>query len=287
MRAPPLLPITAVAIGGVLAMGAINAVTKSPQLLERAQAFAEGTPPPTADAKPPLPGAPTAQTATTPTPGGVTPATTSANLPPACTLSPKDLAKEAGLSQSELETLQNLSARRGQLDDREKALDLQIQLLEAADAKVDAKLKTLTTLKDQVQGLLGQADAKAAAEIDSLVIVYAKMKPRDAAAIMSTLDDKVRIPVAAKMKEKDLSAILAQMPVSEAKKVTELLANRFAAAKAMSEAVKNPAPEAAATDTAPAKPQGATPAKTANAPPAQGQPQSQQKSPPPAIGKKG
>jgi flagellar motility protein MotE (MotC chaperone) len=243
MRAPPILPITAVAVVGVLAMSGLNAIDKAPKLLQQAKAFAEGAKPADPAAKPAegqtaLPGQ---------TPAGQTPASGqqpgAPNLPVACAVSPTDLAKEAGLSPSELQALQNLSARRGQLDDREKALETQIELLNAADAKVEAKLAALTKLKSDVQALLGQADAQSQGEVDRMVIVYSKMKPKDAAAIITTLDDKIRVPIAAKMKEKDLSAILSQMPTLEAKKLTELLANRFADAKRMSEALTNPPPE--------------------------------------------
>jgi flagellar motility protein MotE (MotC chaperone) len=243
MRAPPLLPITAVALTGVLAMSAINAFDLAPKFMARASAFAQSAKAPgAADAKKApeadkgAPGADKTADAAKDKP----PAT---NMPPACAVPAGELAKEAGLSPAELQALQNLSARRGQLDDREKALDTQIQLLNAADAKVETKLKALTQLKSEVQALLGQADQKSNAEIDRLVTVYSKMKPKDAAAIMTALDDKIRVPVAAKMKEKDLSAILAQMPTLEAKKLTELMANRFAPAKTMSEALANPPPE--------------------------------------------
>lgn len=252
MRAPPILPLTAVAIGGVLALNGLYAVDKLPAFIERSKAWAEGAAAPAAaPAKPAQSsGQPPAQPQK---PSMPAPGAAGSSAPPVCAPSPAELAKEAGLSPGELQTLQNLSARRGQLDDREKALDMQIQLLGAAEAKVDGKLKALTALKAELKTLLGQADQQSATEIDRLVIVYSKMKPRDAAAIMATLDDKVRIPVAAKMKDKDLSAVLSQMPTSEARKLTESLANRFAPLKAMSQTLSNPPPEQAPAE-APAKP---------------------------------
>ena len=151
------------------------------------------------------------------------------------------------MSPGELQVLQNLGARRGQLDDREKALDTQLQLLAAAEAKVDAKLKAVTAVKAQIQGLIGQADSQQQADVDRLTQVYQKMKPRDAAAVMATLDDRVRIPVAAKMKDSALAAILSQMPTAEAKKLTESLAQRADNAKqALNAAVNAPAAPAVA-----------------------------------------
>jgi hypothetical protein len=101
--------------------------------------------------------------------------------------------------------------------------------------------------------LLGQADQQEQAEIDRLVTVYEKMKPANAAAVFATLDDKVRIPVAAKMKVSALSQILSQMSPADAKKLTESLAHRYSAAQTLSEAAEAP-PPGPPKDAAPASP---------------------------------
>ena len=233
--APRLLPLIAIAIGGVLAVKTLSGVQALPDLFAATRARAEEAPAGArhkthGDAEP----APVQAAALPPTP---------ASRPtPACIQSPTDLAREAGVSPGELQVLQNLGARRGQLDDREKALDTQLQLLAAAEAKVDAKLKAVTAVKAQIQGLIGQADSQQQADVDRLTLVYQKMKPRDAAAVMATLDDRVRIPVAARMKDSALAAILSQMPTAEAKKLTESLAQRADNAKqALNAAVQMPA----------------------------------------------
>jgi len=245
---PRLLPLVAVAIGGVIAIKALSDFSALPQVFAAAGARAEEAPSPAKHAGP-LPAVIGAAVAA---PASV----------PACAQSPAELAKAAGLSPGELQTLQNLGARRGQIDDRERLLDTQLQLLAAAEAKVDSKMKALNGVKAQIQALLGQADQQEQAEIDRLVTVYEKMKPADAAAVFATLDDKVRIPVAAKMKEAALAQILAKMPTVEAKKVTESLAHRYSAAQTLSEAAEAPAQP-------PAKDAAATPppAKVAAASP--------------------
>jgi flagellar motility protein MotE (MotC chaperone) len=259
MRAPPLLPLTAIAIGGVLSLAALRGLEATPSILSAITARAEGAPTApsrtTAGGKTAAPAATAAlpEGAAQPAPGSAAAPQTGPSSPPVCATSPAELAKQAGLSPGELQALQNLSSRRGQLDDRERALDTQLQLLAAADTKIDGKLKALTALKAEIQGLLGLGDGKAQAEIDRLVIVYSKMKPKDAGAIMAQLDDKVRIPVAAKMKEKDLAAILSQMPTAEAKKITETLAARYNTVKQVAESLQNPPPEPPPAADAPAK----------------------------------
>jgi len=288
VRAPRLLPLVGVAVGGVLAVKALSGVAHMPDLIQGARAFAEGiapaktqdagktpassAPDPNAPVLPPglspkavpLPGSPEAIAA-----AANAQAQAQQSLPKlACPTSPTELARDAGLSPAELQVLQSLGARRGQLDQREQDLDVQGQLMSAAEAKLDAKLQALANMKAELQKLLSDGDAKKAAEIDNLVTVYAKMKPAAAAQRMSLLDDSVRLPIAAKMKPAVLSAILGQMSPTDAKEITEKLAGRLEskvladarqavsgqppAANAQAAAKAPPAPAAQAANTPPA-----------------------------------
>lgn len=254
-KVPRILPLVAVAIGGVIAVKAVTDLNGAQDLLSlgASKARAEGAKADPVKADP-------AKLAPVKPGDAAGQAMTSAAKPPApvCAPSAAQIAKEAGLSPGELQVLQSLGQRRGELDDRERALSTQIQLIAAAETKVDAKLKALNDLKGEIKGLLGQIDSQEQQEVDRLVIVYSKMKPADAAAIMAQLDDKVRIPVAAKMKEAALAAVLSKMAPADAKKITENLAHRFAVAKAAADAINNPAAAAAA---APAQTAAAQPAK--------------------------
>jgi flagellar motility protein MotE (MotC chaperone) len=208
-----LMPVVAIAAGGLLAVKALAGAEALPNLLG-GPAHAEGAP---AKAAPKAPVGSTAPVQ------AVRPAPAVACLPTAAIL-----AKEAGVSPSELRILQTLGERRGQLDAREQAMDTQIKLLSAAELKLDAKVKALTALKAELQALTTQANAQKAAEADRLVTVYEKMKPKAAAPIFAQLDDGVRLPVAAKLRPQTLAAILAEMSPAEAKKLTERLAARLA-----------------------------------------------------------
>ena len=196
-RIPRLLPLTAVAIGGVLA---INAFAHGPDLLSAAKAFAEDVGP-----------AKAANTAAVAANATVASAPAAPKPAPVCAPTASELAKEAGLSPAELQVLQSLGDRRGQLDQREQDLDTQVQLIAAAEAKLDARIKEMNGLKTDIQSLLGQADDQQAAETGRLIRVYEAMPPKDAAGRLALMDDAVRLPIAAKMKERTLAAILAKM----------------------------------------------------------------------------
>ena len=241
---PRILPLVGVAIGGVIAANALSGAHAIPQLLSATQAMA-------AQALAQKPAAPAAAT-----PGANATAAVAngqsavLKLPPACAPSAADLAKAAGLSPAELQVLQSLQSRSSQIDDRAKDLDTEVQLLNAAEVKLDAKLKAMNGLKADIQALMGQADQKTQADVDRLVVVYSKMKPQDAAAVMAQLDDKVRLPIAAAMKPQVLSAILGKMGTMDAKVLTEKLANRFAAVQALAQAANAPAAAGASAPSA-------------------------------------
>ena len=249
---PRILPLAGVAVVGVLAVNFLSGARSVPDMLTGARAFAEEL----AGGKP---AAESAAEKGTPAVAGGKPAAV-------CAPTAAELARQANLSPAELRILQSLGDRRGQLDAREQDIDVQLQLLVAAEAKVDARVKALEALKGDVQKLLGQADAQQEAEVTRLVAVFSAMKAKDAAARFTLLEDSVRLPIAAKMKERTLAAILAQMPAPEAKKLTESLARRFAASAALADARAAVAPEPAPAATAQATPPSRAPAARPPAP---------------------
>ena len=248
---PRILPLVGVAIVGVMGINALAGAQSLPDMVSGARAFAEEA------ANSVKPGAKPEEKAAT---GAAKDAVATAVLPPAakpaavCAPTAAELAKEAGLSPAELQVLQSLGARRGQLDKREQDMDVQLALMAAAEAKLDAKIKALTGMKGDIAKLMVDADAKEQAEIDRLVKVFEGMKPKDAAPRMVLLDDSVRLPIAAKMKERALSPIIAAMPPMEAKKLTEALAGRFADVKRVAAAANAAVAAPAAPAQAAAKP---------------------------------
>ncbi len=260
-KLPRLLPLIAIAIGGVVA---VRAAGVAPELFQGATAWAQE-----------------AVTAETPGEGGG--AAKAAPVPAVCALTPEQLAQQAGISPAELRIIQSLSKRRDALDARDADFATTLPLMVAAEQKLDAKLQALEALKGEIAALVGQVDEKEKAENDRLVAVYSAMRPKEAAAVFNTLDDSVRLPVAAAMRPRTLAAIMAQMPPAGARELTEKLAKRFqaqqyaarAAAATAGAAPATPAvvPTTAAT-AAPAPARTAAPA-TATEKPAAAQPAAQ------------
>ncbi|KJV42352.1 MotE family protein [Brevundimonas sp. KM4] len=241
-RLPRILPLIAIAIGGVVA---VRAVGVAPGLFDGAKAWAEEAVPSAAGA-PPKPA-----------------------LPGTCSaLSPEQLAQQAGISPAELKIIQSLSQRRAALDARDQDFATTLPLMVAAEQKLDAKVKALEALKAEMKQMLGQVDEREKAEIDRLVQVYSAMRPKEAAPVMAALEDRVRLPVAAAMRPRTLAAIMAQMSAPQAKELTEKLAARF---QAQQMAARAAAAEAATPPAAPptaAAPAATTPPATPTAQPA-------------------
>jgi len=236
-KLPRILPLAAVAIGGVLAVRAIGV---APGLFEGARAWAEEAVPAAA-------------------PATANPATA------VCALSEEQLAAQIGISPAELRVISSLGDRRKELDARDADFATMLPLLAAAEQKLAEQTAELEKVKGEVQGLLGQVDERAKAETDRLVAVYSAMRPREAAAVFSQLDDSVLLPVAAAMRPRTLAAILAQMPPAQARALTEKLAARFQAAPLAARAAAATAPAAAPPS---ATPTGSPPAAGTGAPPA-------------------
>ncbi|MGX1692304.1 MotE family protein [Brevundimonas naejangsanensis] len=234
-KLPRLLPLIAVAIGGVVA---VRAAGVAPDLFQGATAWA--------------------QEAVVKEGEGAKPEPKPAVV---CALTPEQLAQQAGISPAELRIIQSLSKRRDALDARDADFATTLPLMVAAEQKLDAKLQALEALKSEIGALVGQVDEKEKAEEDRLVAVYSAMRPKEAAAVFATLDDGVRLPVASAMRPRTLAAIMAQMPPAAARELTEKLAKRFQAEQYAARAAAVAAPAAAAPAPTPAaQPAAAAPA---------------------------
>ena len=249
-KLPRLLPLIAIAIGGVVA---VRAAGVAPDLFQGATAWAQE-----------------AVTGETPGEGGA--AAKPAPVPAVCALTPEQLAQQAGISPAELRIIQSLSKRRDALDARDADFATTLPLMVAAEQKLDAKLQALEALKGEIAVLVGQVDEKEKAETDRLVAVYSAMRPKEAAAVFATLDDSVRLPVAAAMRPRTLAAIMAQMQPAAARELTEKLAKRFQAQQFAARAAAATAGAAPAATPAAVPAAAPAPAPTRTAAPAADKP---------------
>jgi len=140
----------------------------------------------------------------------------------ACTPS---FADQAGLSQSEVQVLQALSARRDALDQRAADIDTRGQLLTAAEQRLDQRVQELHQLETRVNALLGQLDTAQEQRLAGLVDVYQRMRAKDAATVFDGLDPTVLVQVASRMRQQNLAEVMGHMQPDRARFLTQRLAD--------------------------------------------------------------
>ncbi len=127
---------------------------------------------------------------------------------------------------AEVQVLQSLGTRRAELDARAAELDQREALLEAAQQSVSDKVGELQALRTELQELLRTVDTQQNERILSLVKIYETMKPREAAAILETLEIQVALDVLEKMRETKSAPILASMDPQKASAITVEMSRR-------------------------------------------------------------
>ncbi len=126
-------------------------------------------------------------------------------------------------TQSEIAILQELAERREALDLRSKEIDKKVVQLKVTEEEINKKLAQLQAYEKKLRSLMQEYSAKEKERLNSLVKLYASMKPRDAARILNTLDIEVSTALVREMKPSASSAILSQMDATKAKAITDAL----------------------------------------------------------------
>ncbi|MDZ3836019.1 MAG: hypothetical protein U0S49_01445 [Rhodospirillales bacterium] len=167
--------------------------------------------------KPPAEAAAVAPAPAAPAPAPVNPFPT----PPPATAAPgAETTQDPAFSPAEVDVLRQLAARREQLEARDRDLDKREALLKAAESRIDAKALALKELQLQVSRLLKAHDEQQDEKVASLARLYSSMKPKDAAAILQTLELEPLLLVTERIKERKLAPILAEMNPARARDLT-------------------------------------------------------------------
>jgi flagellar motility protein MotE (MotC chaperone) len=130
------------------------------------------------------------------------------------------------MSDEEIELLQQLAARRAELERRADRLRRRESTVQAAEKRLDEKVDELDRLRGEIEALLVKYDEQEEKQLARLVRIYEKMKPKDAAKIFEDLDMEVLLKVTERMKERATAPILAEMRPDKAQALTLELAER-------------------------------------------------------------
>ncbi|UAT43272.1 hypothetical protein GUI12_03880 [Anaplasmataceae bacterium AB001_6] len=126
----------------------------------------------------------------------------------------------AGLGRIEVEVFNELQKNK---NDNEKVIEYinnQKELIKQTTTYVEQKISELQIVRDDIQGLIKSYYNAKDDKVKSLVKIYENMKPAEAAAILSELDDDLLLKVVRHMKETKSSPILAQMKPARVRDIT-------------------------------------------------------------------
>jgi flagellar motility protein MotE (MotC chaperone) len=121
---------------------------------------------------------------------------------------------------------QELSKRRKELDGREQTIIQREGLLNAAETRIEKKIAELKGVKDDIEVLIKKYEEQEEAQLNDLVAIYEKMKPKDASRIFNELDIEILLQIFDKMKASKTALILANMRAERAKEITSRIADR-------------------------------------------------------------
>ncbi|WP_137124637.1 MotE family protein [Roseomonas sp. HF4] len=210
MPRPRLLPVAILAMAGlfVVKAGALLGVAQGPGAVigpaRAADPPAAAVPPPVRADRPPAP-VPVTMPAPAPAPAPGAPA-----------------------EQAERALLEQLRARRGEIEAREQAAAAQEVVLQATERRIARRVEELTALQQRLEALERSRADREEAGWRGLVRTYEAMRPRDAAAIFNELEMPVLVEILDRMGERKAAPVIGAMRAEQARLVTTELARHRA-----------------------------------------------------------
>ncbi len=129
-------------------------------------------------------------------------------------------------ARSEFAILQSLANRRRKLDEREKQLILQRNLLKAAEQRLESKIAEMKNMEARMSGDEKKKKSSRSERYRKLVEMYSKMKPADAARIFNRLDIPVLMELVESMNSRAMASILSTMDPVKAEQLTNAIASQ-------------------------------------------------------------
>ncbi len=140
-------------------------------------------------------------------------------------------AEQAGLSEQELRVVMRLSERREELETRERDLRTREGVVALSEKQLDDRLARIEGAIAKYDQRIGKLDEQEEARMALVVKTYESMKPKSAAVIFNTLNDRVLLQVATRMKPQSMAKVLAAMDTGRASGLTVRMTEQFARPK--------------------------------------------------------
>jgi flagellar motility protein MotE (MotC chaperone) len=142
------------------------------------------------------------------------------------------------VSESERAILERLQARRQELEQRAREIEIRESLLKSAEKRIEGKVEEMKATEARMGTAAGQRSEQEAARFKGIITMYEGMKPKDAAKVFDRLEMGVLIEIASQIAPRKMSDIMGLMQPEAAERLTVELARRASGDKGQPELPK-------------------------------------------------
>ena len=140
------------------------------------------------------------------------------------------------VSPSERAILERLQARRQELEQRAREIEIRESLLKSAEKRIEGRVEEMKATEAKISTATGQKAEQDAARFKGIITMYEGMKPKDAAKVFDRLEMSVLYEIASQIAPRKMSDILGLMQPEAAERLTVELARRAGTDKSTSTA---------------------------------------------------
>ncbi len=139
---------------------------------------------------------------------------------------PVEKAAKSRPAPSSTESLSAFQQKEIEIRKKEEQLNEKEERLSRLEKEIEQKVKDLLALQKEVQSVRAEKQTTQNTKVKSLAKIYGTMKPKEAAKLMESLDDKLVMGIIGTMTSDEAAAILSLMEVKKAAKISEALSGR-------------------------------------------------------------
>jgi flagellar motility protein MotE (MotC chaperone) len=140
------------------------------------------------------------------------------------------------VSPSERAILERLQARRQELEQRAREIEIRESLLKSAEKRIEGRVEDMKATEAKISTATGQKAEQDSARFKGIITMYENMKPKDAAKVFDRLEMSVLYDIASQIAPRKMSDIMGLMQPEAAERLTVELARRAGTDKSTSTA---------------------------------------------------
>ena len=140
------------------------------------------------------------------------------------------------VSPSERAILERLQARRQELEQRAREIEIRESLLKSAEKRIEGRVEDMKATEAKISTATGQKAEQDSARFKGIITMYENMKPKDAAKVFDRLEMSVLYDIASQIAPRKMSDIMGLMQPEAAERLTVELARRAGTDKTTSTA---------------------------------------------------